>query len=288
MFIVGETGSGKTSLSIEIAKRFNGEIISADSRAVYKAMNIGTAKPTIVEMEEIPHWCIDLVYPNQTFKVHDFKRKALEAIKDINGREKLPIVVGGSGLYVNSVLYDFKFRPNRPTAKSELEKLSLEELRYRANSTFKDLLTKDDLGNKRRLIRMLESGKLSEKPPDDQVLVSNLVVGISTDRLTHEINLEQRANKMIIGGLVNETQELLNDYGSNLESMKGNAYESAKKYILKSINGDELVKSIVQFDKRLSKKQRTWFRRNKNITWVNNQMEAIALVDSYLKKNFSS
>jgi tRNA dimethylallyltransferase len=174
--VVGETASGKSALAMELARRFDGELICADSWTVYKGFNIGTAKPSAAEQAEIRHHLLDVADPEQGFSAVEFQKLARRAVDDIQARGKLPILVGGTGLYIDSVLFDYQFLPAPPQSmRDELNKLSLEELQRKAHQQGLDT-TGIDLQNKRRVIRLIESNGI--RPSKGLMRNNALVLGI--------------------------------------------------------------------------------------------------------------
>lgn len=263
--IYGPTASGKSGLAMRLAGRFDAEIISADSRAIYKHMDIGTAKPSTDEQAAIRHWGLDLVEPGQDYSAAQFKDYADQAIADIRSRGKLPILVGGTGLYVDSVLFDFGFRPApNLELRRELEKLDLEQLRqYCVNN---NINIDPSMVNKRHLIRTIEtksiSGKSNTAPIDNTI-----VVGITTNKQLLRTRIAQRIEQMFDDGVVEEAIKLGKNYGWDSESMTSNIYRLAGMYSQGHVSrADFIDKSVVQ-DWRLAKRQMTWLRRNPYITW---------------------
>jgi tRNA dimethylallyltransferase len=224
--IVGETASGKSALAIELARHFNGEIICADSRTVYKGMDIGTAKPSTADRAEIKHYGLDVVRPDQKFTAADFKQLANNAIKDITNRGKLPIMVGGTGLYVDAVLYDYDFKP-----------LSQE---------------RDPL-NARHLVK--------PDTPTEKIMRSNtLLIGFQIPLETLRIRIESRIQAMLDAGLQDEVRGLVAQYGWEAPALTGVGYREWHGYF----DGTETVQvahqNIMSGTLKLAKKQRTWFR----------------------------
>ncbi|MBO4276675.1 tRNA dimethylallyltransferase [Candidatus Saccharibacteria bacterium] len=230
MVILGPTGSGKTGVSIKIAKAIDGEIISADSRAIYEGMDIGTAKPTKKEQQGIPHYGIDLVKPGERFTVADWKSYAEEKIKDIKSRGKVPIIVGGTGLYIDALIYDYHFKG--PT------------------------------GHK--------IGDIEQKTCSDRTEIKGdfLLIGIDwpTDILRQR--LKKRIDQMFSDDLYDETQKLVKTYGWGSQAMKSDIYEYAWKYLEGEFTEEEAKEKCFYEDYHLAKRQLTWFKRNKNIIWL--------------------
>lgn len=279
--IAGQTGSGKTALGIELAKHFNGEIISADSRTVYKGMDIGTAKPTLTEREGILHYGFDAVAPNERFSVYDFQQLALRAIDDIAGHGKLPIMVGGTGLYVDAVIYDFQLRPQPDVVlRASLQGLSVEELRERLVAAGLPLPRNDR--NPRHLTRLLESGVA---PVQEKVLrPRTLVMGLMVPREQLQQRIETRIDAMLDAGLIDEVRKLRNQYG-DLEALRAPGYKAIAAYLDGKVDLAEAKRHFVRDDMRLAKRQRTWFKRNADIHWLdpaNKLVQAEALVDELL------
>ena len=230
LVILGPTGSGKTGIAIKLAKALDGEVISADSRAIYKGMDIGTAKPTTAEMQGIPHYALDLVEPGERFTVADWKKYAEEKIADIKSRGKLPIIAGGTGLYIDALIYDYKFRG--PTG----EKI----------------------------------GDFEQKSCSDRTEVKGdfLLIGIKweTDKLRER--LRARIDQMFCPALYDETKRLVERYGFGNGAMKSNIYEFAYKYLNNELTLDEAKEQCFYEDYHLAKRQLTWFKRNHKIIWL--------------------
>lgn len=265
--IVGPTASGKTALAIELAEKFNGEIVSADSRAVYKGMDIGTAKPNETEKLAVPHWGLDIVNPDEKFTTADFKKYAVSKIKEIQSRGKVPFLVGGTGLYIDSVILDYKFgSESDPLKREALQELTVEELKEYCINNNIDLPENEN--NKRHLIRMIETsgqkGGRNKKPSDNTI-----VVGITTDKPSLLLRINNRIEQMLDDGIVDEAKKLGKKYGWNCEPMKSNIYPIIYQFLNGQINLDELKKLSVTKDWQLAKRQMTWFKRNDFIKWMN-------------------
>lgn len=263
--IVGPTASGKSRLAMDIAKRFNGEIICADSRTVYRGMDIGTAKPTQADRHAIPHWGLDLVQPNERFTAADFKEYATKKIVEIQKRGRLPILVGGTGLYVDSVLFDYQFGSKvNNKLRSKLQQLSLHELQDYCKNHQINLPENDK--NIRYIIRSIENSGVELKRNKEPVY-KNIIVGITTDKITLLHSIKSRIEQMLENGVVNEANKLGNKYGWGLESMKSNIYPLIHRYIKNQISLDDLKLQSSLVDWRLAKRQITWLKRNKFIHW---------------------
>ena len=263
--IVGPTASGKTSLAIQLAKKYRGEIICADSRTVYCGMNIGTAKPSLEEQQEVSHWGLDLVDPVDSFSASQFKSYARQKIKEIRSRGNIPFLVGGTGLYIDSVIFDFQFGAKYSKEKrANLQEMTISELQqYCVNH---DVVLPENSKNKRYLIRAIErAGKKSSRL--EVPLNNTTVVGITTDKQLLKQRITDRAKKMFKDGVVEETIELANSAGWCNEAMTGNVYPIIKKLIEKEIDEDQAIREFIVSDVNLVKRQLTWFRRNPFIEW---------------------
>lgn len=263
--IVGPTASGKTSLAIQLAKKYRGEIICADSRTVYRGMNIGTAKPSLEEQQGVSHWGLDLVDPGDSFSVSQFKNYARQKIKEIRSRGNIPFLVGGTGLYIDSVIFDFQFGDKYSKEKrANLQEMTISELQqYCVNH---DVALPENSKNKRYLIRAIE--RAGKKSSGLKVPLSNtIVVGITTGKQLLRQRITDRAKKMFKDGVVEETIGLANNTGWCNEAMTGNVYPIIKKLIEKEIDEDQAVREFIVSDVNLVKRQLTWFRRNPFIEW---------------------
>ena len=264
--IVGPTASGKTAVAIELAGRFDGEIICADSRTIYKGMDVGTAKPSTKEQAAVPHWGLDLVEPGERFTAADFQRYAVAKIAEIRARGRVPFLVGGTGLYVDAVLFGYEFGPEATARqRQELEGWSLLQLQeYCVKNNIK---LPENSQNKRYVIRTIEQKGISEKGKK-QPINTSIIVGIATERAILRTRIALRSEQLFTNGVVEEAKMLGEKYGWENEAMTGNIYPLVKKMQDKAITMAELqAKNIVQ-DWRLAKRQLTWFRRNPHIVWA--------------------
>lgn len=265
--IVGPTGSGKTDLAIKVAKQFDGEIISADSRAIYRGLDIGTAKPSTEEMQGIPHWGIDIVGPGEHFTASDFQCYAKTTIEDIRARSHLPILVGGTGLYVDSVVYDYQF-PNGcmdVRRRNKLSKLTIDELHQYCYKNNIEL--PDNEQNKRYVVNnILRKGTKGKRR--DTPIENCIVVGIAIDKLTLWNRLERRAVQMWRSGLSDEARREACRYGWTSGAMTGNTYRVARQYQDGQLDDASAIARIAILDRQLAKRQLTWLKRSEYIAWM--------------------
>lgn len=263
--IVGETASGKTSVAIDIAKKVNGEILCADSRTVYKQMDIGTAKPTIAEQDGVPHHLLNIIEPNDDFSVAQFQSLAQKCIRDVQGRGKVPIIVGGSGLYVDVVLYNFHFpKPGGRYTREILEQMNDVELTTLLEEESLDggtLNTKNRRHVINALLRLGATGSRDNLPPNAMIL------GIKLDRAVLLNRIEKRVEKMFDDGVIDEVANIADQYGWDHESMSGIGYRLAHQHIEGTATINEVKEAFVRRDMSLAKRQRTWFKRNPDIVW---------------------
>jgi len=277
--IVGPTASGKSSTAIKVAQAFDGEIICADSRTIYKHMDIGTAKPSAEDQAMVPHWGLDLVEPGESFTAADFKTYALKKVDEIRSRGRLPIIVGGTGLYVDGIIFDYEFTKPQPQLRKKLEALSLEELiSYCENN---NIPLPENEKNRRYVIRAIEQKGIANKrlrrPIDNVVLV-----GITTDRSELRRRITERSEQLFENGMVEEAIMLGKKYGWESEAMTGNIYKLVRKYLASELTSKQLKQDNITSDWRLAKRQLTWLKRNEFINWVELD-EAFEYIKSALK-----
>jgi len=283
LLLVGPTGIGKTAISISLAKKLNGEIISADSAQIYKYMDIGTAKITKEEMKGIPHYLIDVVYPDEEFTVSDFKKNATKHIYDINNMGKLPMVVGGTGLYVNSLVYDLSFTHVPPNDKFR-EKYESIANKYGNQFIYEELKNIDPnsanrihVNDRKRTIRALEIYYVTNKPMS--VYYKNfrkynedfdvIMIGLTMKREELYSRINYRVDKMIENGLVEEVRSLLDmGYTEDLNSLQALGYKEIVSHIKGGLTLDESIDLIKRSTRKFAKRQLTWFRRDNRIKWI--------------------
>ena len=275
--IVGPTASGKTSLSIELAQKYNGEIICADSRTVYKHMDIGTAKPSLAERSLVPHWGLDLVMPNERFTAADFQKYAISKIEEIRSRGSIPFLVGGTGMYIDSVLFNYEFGdPPDVVMRKKLEKMTINEL-HKYCSMHNISLPENEY-NKRYVVRAIEQNGVNyfrrPTPPDNTI-----IVGITTDRTVLRNRIERRSEQFFYNGVVDEAIMLGKKYGWDTQSMTANIYRLAHEYTEGLINESTFKIKFEQSDWHLAKRQLTWLKRNKFVVW-----KSLEEAESYLHR----
>jgi tRNA dimethylallyltransferase len=283
LVIVGETASGKSALAMQLAQQFNGEIICADSWTVRREVNIGTAKPSKEELALVPHHLLDVVGPDEDFTAAVFKRLAQEVIDDITARGKLPILVGGTGLYIDGVIYDFGFlEEGDRLAREELNALTIPELLVRISDRGLEL-GDVDTGNKRRLIRLLETN--GAQPTRQELRPKTFIIGLHTEREVLAQRIVERVDRMLAAGLEQEVRHLVSRYGWDCEALKGVGYSQWREYFMGTQSQDETRNKIIKATKDLAKRQRTWFKRNNSIQWLStpvNLKVAADLVTTFL------
>lgn len=264
--IVGPTASGKTALAIRLARECGGEIISADSRAIYKGLDVGTAKPTEQEQQAVPHWGIDLVAVNERFTAVDFKQYVLKKIADIRLRGKVPFLVGGTGLYIDAVIYDYEFpSDNDLNRRHELEGMPLDELwNYCAEH---NISLPENHKNKRHVINtILRDGHASKMK--SHPIENSIIVGITTKKDILRQRIEQRAQSIFTSGAYEEAIQIANKYGWENEAMTGNIYPLIRMCLNRELTIEQAQEKFITLDWRLAKRQLTWFKRNEHIHWL--------------------
>ncbi|MEH7525851.1 tRNA (adenosine(37)-N6)-dimethylallyltransferase MiaA [Bacillus sp. JJ1503] len=278
--LIGPTAVGKTKLSIELAKRFNGEIISGDSMQIYKGMDIGTAKIKKDEMEGIPHHLIDIKDPKEPFSVAEFQELVREKISEISLRGKLPMIVGGTGLYIQSVIYDYHFSdaPSDDDFRQMLEKKAEAE----GNESVHLELSKVDPesaerihpNNVRRVIRALEvyhcTGKTINELQENQkpeLMYNTAIIGLTMDREILYQRINTRVDLMIKEGLLEEVERLFNQDIKDCQSIQAIGYKELYEYFSHSISLEEAISQLKQNSRRYAKRQLTWFRNKMNVDW---------------------
>ena len=281
--ICGPTASGKTSLSIELAKKINGEIVSCDSMQIYKDMNIGTAKPTIEEMQGIKHYLIDFVSPEERYSVADYKKDATDAIKKILSNGKVPIVVGGTGLYLESLLYGIEYNEIKVDLpyREELDKMAecegLESLYNMAKKIDNEAASKISKNDKKRIFRILEIYHSTGKTKTELEIESRkngpdynyILFGITMDREKLYDRINKRVDIMMEQGLIDEVKILLDKYKTFPTAMQGLGYKEVVYYLNGKLDKQEMIEKIKMETRRYAKRQITWFKKYKDLIWIN-------------------
>lgn len=278
LIIAGPTGVGKTQISIELAKKFNGEIISSDSMQIYKGMDIGTAKITQAEMQGIPHHLIDVISPWENFSVADFKECANRLIQKISASKKLPIVAGGTGLYINTLLYEMDFNAANVDIAYR-EKMWNFYHQYGQDALYEKLLqvdenTKIEKENIKRVIRALEIHKTqgSIKPFEAMKRredIDPVLIVLTRDREELYRNINLRVDQMIENGLIEEVRKFYEQgLDENYQSMKAIGYLQLIKYFKGIYTREEAIEKIKQESRKYAKRQITWFKRYENAVWI--------------------
>jgi tRNA dimethylallyltransferase len=267
--IVGPTASGKSALAVTLAERYGGEIICADSRTVYKGMDIGTAKPSAEDRARVPHWGLDLVEPGERFTAADFQRYALTAIADIRSRGRIPFLVGGTGLYVDGVIFQYEFGPANEAMRREFDSYNLEQLKEYCIENNIELPENDT--NRRYVMRAIEQQMINRQRVSTP-LPNTIIVGITTEKLVLRQRIAERAGLIFESGVIEEARQLAAMYGWESEAMTGNIYRLAKQFLDGALTRDELQQQFETADWHLAKRQLTWLKRNPHIKWVELEM----------------
>lgn len=278
--IVGPTAVGKTDLSIRLAKRFQAEIISGDSMQIYRGMDIGTGKITEKEKEGIPHYMLDIRDPNEAFSVAEFKRLVQAYIKDINGRHRLPLIVGGTGLYIQSVLYDYDFskRKRNPALTEKLEaivkKEGIQPLYDKLRRVDPEQADKIHPNNYRRVIRALEVYEttgltMSEyhRRQAKEAKYNYLLIGLEMERQLLYERIHQRVDQMLAQGLLDEVKSLYDQGLKDSQAMKAIGYKEFIPYFEGRCSLEESVQLLKRNTRRYAKRQFTWFKNKMDVEW---------------------
>ena len=284
--ICGPTASGKTALSIELAKKINGEIISSDSMQIYKDMNIGTAKPTVEEMDGIPHYLLDFVSPDTRYSVAEFQKDATEKIEEILKKGKTPIIVGGTGLYVDSLIYGIEYQDIKldEQYRNQLENIAeqegLDKLYEEAQKIDPEAMKKISRNDKKRIIRVLEIYKATGKTKTQQEFESRqelkydykvFAINMERERLYDRIN--RRVDIMIEQGLIEEVENLVKKYKEFPTAMQGLGYKEVVEYLENKVTKEEMIEKIKMETRRYAKRQITWFKKNKQTIWLDGEKD---------------
>ena len=295
--ICGPTASGKTALSIELAKKIEGEIVSADSMQIYKDMNIGTAKPTAEEMQGIKHYLLDFISPEERYSVADYKIDAKKAIKEIIEKDKTPIIVGGTGLYVDSLIYEIEY-PNiefdenyRKELEEQVKKEGLDKLYEKAKQIDPQAIEKISRNDAKRILRILEIYHATGKNKTQQEIESRKkeveydykVFALNWDREKLYQRINKRVDIMIEQGLIEEVKEISKKYNKFPTAMQGLGYKEVVDYLEGNCTKEEMIEKIKKETRHYAKRQLTWFRKNKQTIWLNGEGSVQENIDNILK-----
>ena len=285
--IVGPTGVGKTKLSIELAKSLDAEIINGDSVAIYKGLDIGSAKPTKEEQENIPHHLIDIKEVDEDYTVFEYQKDCREKIKEIKSRNKRVIIVGGTGLYMKAALYNYQF--SEETTYKEYLEYSNEELLAKIKKQYTGVLP--ELNNRKRLVRLLN--KLENKETitnkKDECLYPLKVIGLTTNRDTLYERINKRVDCMIENGLLKEIESMKEKYNNSRILNSGIGYKEFYDYLFHDKNLADVIEEIKKDSRHFAKRQYTFFNHQFNTHWIevdfNNFSNTIKEVEEYIKKD---
>ena len=288
--VVGTNASGKSALGIELAKRYGGEVISADSRQVFKGLDLGSGKVTVEEMQGVVHHLIDVREPNEFFSMADFQKMSYAAIEDIRARGRLPMIVGGTGLYVDSVLDGYVLSDKEPDLayRAELEKLTTPELYDMLMGLTPDAQV--DRYNRNRVMRMIERIHDGDSAvPTKEKRYESLRLGVSWPRDVLGQRIDERLERRLQEGMIEEVQGLM-DRGATTEFLLGLGleYRFITQYLLGEMGREEMLEKLAIAIKQFAKRQMTWFRRNPDIVWLDMagdyMSQACEAVEKFLKE----
>jgi tRNA dimethylallyltransferase len=298
LVIVGPTAVGKTAISLRVAAELQGEIISADSMQIYRSLDIGTAKPTLGERKLVPHHLVDVMDPAVDYNVSQFQKDAVEAISAVAAKKKLPILVGGTGLYVNAVIFGYSFTEAeisprlRAHLTEEAKSKGTDSLYQRLSELDPVSAAKIHPNDLRRIIRALEVFSLTGKPIYEQVASTavqktrykTLIIGINRPREDLYRRIEDRVDQMMAAGLLEEVKSLLSrGYSPHLKSLQGLGYRHVLPYLEGEVSLEEAVNLLKRDTRRFAKRQLTWFRKNKGIIWFTLENDSVEEEDEVVK-----
>ena len=285
--VVGTNASGKRALGIRLAKQFEGEIISADSRQVFRGLDLGSGKVTTEEMQGVPHYLIDVREPGEFFSMADFQKMSYEKIEEIRARKHLPMIVGGTGLYVDSVLDGYQLSDQEPDLayRAELEKLTTPALYAKLVTLVPDVNVEKN--NRNRVMRMLERIHDGDNAvPSKQARYDSLRLGVSWERDVLAKRIDERIRMRLEQGMIEEVQGLL-DSGVSRDFLLGLGleYRYITQYLIGEIpDRDDMLAQLAHAIKKFAKRQMTWFRRNPDIIWLDMQGDAYAQACDEIEK----
>lgn len=301
--VCGPTASGKTDLAIVLAKKFNGEIVNADSRQIYKEMDIATAKPSKVTSDKlqvtstdeyiidgVKHYLLDIISPDENFTLSDYKDQAQKTIKEIIKKGKIPFLVGGTGLYIKAIVDNLEIPRVEPdlVLRKELESKSAEERVKMLKEIDPETYEKIDIQNPRRVIRALEvvlstGESFLKQQKKGKPLYNVLQLGIKVDKENLYERINKRCEKMVEAGLIQEAKRLAQKYSWELPSMSGIGYRQMRDYIEGKMTLEEAIEWLQMDTRHYAKRQMTWFKKDEKIVWIENEKQAEKKIDEFLK-----
>jgi tRNA dimethylallyltransferase len=273
LFIVGPTASGKSRLAMDLALKFNGEIVCADSQTLRKDLNIGTAKPSEQDRKEVAHHLLDIIQPYERFSVNEFKQLALQVISGIQSRGKLPIIVGGSGLYIDALFFNFELEEllENTTYKQELEELSIGELQQIVTDS--NFPMPNNKNNPRHLIGViLRKGKVRQ---NKEPFKGAQIYGILPDDEILKKRINDRVEEMFNNGFVNEVERVIGKYGQPPKALDAIGYPIGSEYLEGDLTLEEAKEKFKTAHWQYARRQKSWFKRNPYIIWSNTGIEAM-------------
>lgn len=280
--IVGATAVGKTKLSIDIAKKFNCEIISVDSVQIYKKFDIGSAKITKEEMSGVKHHLIDILSPNDTFSVYDFQKIARKKIEEVYNKGKIPLLIGGSGYYMSAVLYDYKFAENSNIDKN----ISIENMINYIKSNYPDTYNTLDINNNRRIVNAYnyvfkEQKSITENKGNSTIydIYNPYIIVLNKDREELYNNINNRVDTMINNGLIEEVTDIKNNFGKEIQPLSSIGYKEVIDYLDSNISYEFMIENIKKNSRRYAKRQLTWFKNKMPYTkWYNINNDILEII----------
>lgn len=282
--IVGPTASGKSELALQLALKYGGEIVCADSRTVYQGLNIGTAKSSEKDRRQVKHHLLDVCQPDKKYSAQEFVQQALKTLDEIWSRNELAWVVGGSGMYIDSLLFGYEFRSQLEPV-DRYEDMALDELRGLVIEKYPDLKDSVELKNRRRVIELLCRG-LSPTSDREELAYDVLIIGLDKSDDVLKTIINSRTNLMLKAGFIDEVKDLIATYGVDAPGLSSTGYQQVVGYLQDRMTRLELADAINRATWKLVKKQRTWFRRNPFIKQLTDDIniydQAQVLIDEYL------
>ncbi len=290
LVIVGPTASGKTAFGIRACEKYNGEIISGDSIQIYKGLDIGSAKASLKERKQAIHHLIDIKEPFENYSVKEFQELGRKYINDLTSKGKLPVIVGGTGLYIKALLYDYVFY-DEEEKDDQFNELSNQEIYDILMQKDPKCLEKIHINNRKRLVRALNIVNKHEEGISDikgrqehKLLYDALIIGLNKDREKLYDDISKRVDMMISDGLIDEIKGLLdNGVNFDMQSMQGIGYKEFRDYFNGTKSLEDCILDVKRNTKHFAKRQYTWFNNQMNVNWFDDKQEAFNLIDNWLK-----